>query len=81
MAYHIPLTNSQEFTQALLKARELAHNITLGMRQIEGTDPAFEVFPYTYVWSPSLSGGFCSRVNGVPLAALPGSQTSSTSST
>lgn len=49
MAYHTPLTNSQEFTRALLKARELAHNITLGMRQIPGTDPQFEVFPYTYV--------------------------------
>ncbi|XP_011616869.1 NPC1-like intracellular cholesterol transporter 1 [Takifugu rubripes] len=47
MAYHTPLTNSQEFTRALLKARELAHNITLGMRQIPGTDPQFEVFPYT----------------------------------
>lgn len=49
MAYHTPLTNSQEFTAALLKARELAHNITLGMRQIPGTSPDFEVFPYTYV--------------------------------
>ncbi|XP_068167243.1 NPC1-like intracellular cholesterol transporter 1 [Antennarius striatus] len=47
MAYHTPLTNSQEFTNALLKARELAHNITLGMRQIPGTSPDFEVFPYT----------------------------------
>nr|XP_046242813.1 NPC1-like intracellular cholesterol transporter 1 [Scatophagus argus] len=47
MAYHTPLTNSQEFTAALLKARELAHNITLGMRQIPGTSPDFEVFPYT----------------------------------
>lgn len=49
MAYHTPLTNSQEFTAALLKARELAHNITMGMRQIPGTSPDFEVFPYTYV--------------------------------
>lgn len=49
MAYHTPLTNSQEFTAALLKARELAYNITMGMRQIEGTSPDFEVFPYTYV--------------------------------
>lgn len=32
-----------------MKARELAHNITMGMRQIQGTDPNFEVFPYTYV--------------------------------
>uniref|UniRef100_A0A671VNE3 NPC1 like intracellular cholesterol transporter 1 n=1 Tax=Sparus aurata TaxID=8175 RepID=A0A671VNE3_SPAAU len=37
MAYHTPLTNSQEFTAALLRARELAHNITMGMRQIPGT--------------------------------------------
>ncbi|XP_033828299.1 NPC1-like intracellular cholesterol transporter 1 isoform X1 [Periophthalmus magnuspinnatus] len=47
MAYHTPLTNSQEFTAALLRARELAHNITLGMRQVPGTSPDFEVFPYT----------------------------------
>uniref|UniRef100_A0A8C4GGE5 SSD domain-containing protein n=1 Tax=Dicentrarchus labrax TaxID=13489 RepID=A0A8C4GGE5_DICLA len=47
MAYHTPLTNSQDFTAALLKARELAHNITLGMRKIKGTSPDFEVFPYT----------------------------------
>ncbi|XP_068461309.1 NPC1-like intracellular cholesterol transporter 1 [Clinocottus analis] len=47
MAYHTPLTNSQDFTAALLKARELAHNITLGMRKIPGTSPDFEVFPYT----------------------------------
>ncbi|XP_068560056.1 NPC1-like intracellular cholesterol transporter 1 [Cebidichthys violaceus] len=47
MAYHSPLTNSQEFTAALLKARELAHNITMGMREIPGTSPDFEVFPYT----------------------------------
>ncbi|XP_071338508.1 NPC1-like intracellular cholesterol transporter 1 [Trachinotus anak] len=47
MAYHTPLTNSQEFTAALQKARELAHNITMGMRKIPGTSPDFEVFPYT----------------------------------
>lgn len=47
MAYHTPLTNSQEFTEALLRARELAHNITLGMRNIPGTAQDFEVFPYT----------------------------------
>lgn len=47
MAYHTPLTNSQEFTAALLKARELADNITKGMRKIPGTSPDFEVFPYT----------------------------------
>lgn len=55
MAYHTPLTNSQEFTRALLRARELAHNITMGMRQIPGTDPQFEVFPYTYVSLPRLA--------------------------
>uniref|UniRef100_A0A3P8VJM5 NPC1 like intracellular cholesterol transporter 1 n=1 Tax=Cynoglossus semilaevis TaxID=244447 RepID=A0A3P8VJM5_CYNSE len=47
MAYHTPLTNSQEFTAALIKSRELALNITRGMRQIPGTSPDFEVFPYT----------------------------------
>ncbi|CAL1616254.1 unnamed protein product [Knipowitschia caucasica] len=47
MAYHTPLTNSQEFTAALLRARELAHNITMGMRLVPGTSPDFEVFPYT----------------------------------
>lgn len=49
MAYHTPLANSQEFTAALKKARELAHNITMSMRKIPGTSPDFEVFPYTYV--------------------------------
>lgn len=49
MAYHTTLKNSQEFTAALRRARELAHNITMGMRQIPGTDPDFEVFPYTCV--------------------------------
>uniref|UniRef100_A0A3Q3ICK9 SSD domain-containing protein n=1 Tax=Monopterus albus TaxID=43700 RepID=A0A3Q3ICK9_MONAL len=48
MAYHTPLTNSQEFTAALLMARELAHNITMGMRNIPGTSRDFEVFPYTH---------------------------------
>ncbi|XP_074525822.1 NPC1-like intracellular cholesterol transporter 1 [Halichoeres trimaculatus] len=47
MAYHTPLTNSQEFTAALQKSRELAYNITMGMREIPGTSPDFEVFPYT----------------------------------
>lgn len=47
MAYHTTLTNSQEFTSALRKTRELAYNITMGMRQIPGTAPDFEVFPYT----------------------------------
>lgn len=49
MAYHTTLTNSQEFTNALRKSRELAYNITMTMRQIPGTDPDFEVFPYTCV--------------------------------
>ncbi|XP_061674574.1 NPC1-like intracellular cholesterol transporter 1 [Syngnathoides biaculeatus] len=47
MAYHTPLTNSQEFTAALLRARELAADITEGMKSINGTSPDFEVFPYT----------------------------------
>ncbi|KAJ8379241.1 hypothetical protein SKAU_G00000190 [Synaphobranchus kaupii] len=47
MAYHKPLTNSQEFTEALRRSRELAANITLSMRQVPGTAPDFEVFPYT----------------------------------
>lgn len=47
MAYHTPLTNSQEFTAALLRARELAENITMGMREVPGTSSDFEVFPYT----------------------------------
>lgn len=47
MAYHTPLVTSQEFTAALEKARELAHEITLTMREIPGTSPDFEVFPYT----------------------------------
>lgn len=50
MAYHVPLTNSQEFTAGLLKARELADNITLGMRNITGTSLDFEVFPYTITY-------------------------------
>ncbi|XP_077456590.1 NPC1-like intracellular cholesterol transporter 1 [Stigmatopora argus] len=47
MAYHTPLTNSQEFTAALVKARELAFDITKRMRNISGTSPDFDVFPYT----------------------------------
>ncbi|XP_014867773.1 PREDICTED: Niemann-Pick C1-like protein 1 [Poecilia mexicana] len=50
MAYHTPLTNSQEFTAALLKARELAKKITSDMRKIPGTSPDFEVFPYTITY-------------------------------
>ncbi|XP_036384671.1 NPC1-like intracellular cholesterol transporter 1 [Megalops cyprinoides] len=50
MAYHTPLTTSKEFTAALKKARELAANITLSMRQVPGTSPDFEVFPYTVTY-------------------------------
>ncbi|RXN14188.1 Niemann-Pick C1 1 [Labeo rohita] len=50
MAYHTPLVNSQEFTGALEKARELAHSITQTMRNITGTSPDFEVFPYTVTY-------------------------------
>lgn len=62
MAYHIPLTNSQEYTAALKTARELAHNITLGMRNISGTSPDFEVFPYTYVLNLPSAFMSCSRL-------------------
>lgn len=82
MAYHTPLTNSQEFTSALLKARELAHNITLSMRQIPGTDPQFEVFPYTYVSFPSLASLAVVSLTPVLRVFLSAeSQTCSTSST
>ncbi|XP_069318265.1 NPC1-like intracellular cholesterol transporter 1 isoform X4 [Eulemur rufifrons] len=47
MAYHKPLQSSQDFTEALRAARELAANITADLRKVPGTDPAFEVFPYT----------------------------------
>uniref|UniRef100_A0AAX7VH76 SSD domain-containing protein n=1 Tax=Astatotilapia calliptera TaxID=8154 RepID=A0AAX7VH76_ASTCA len=50
MAYHTPLTNSQEFTAALKMARELADKITQGMRLVPGTSPDFEVFPYTITY-------------------------------
>ncbi|KAJ8400104.1 hypothetical protein AAFF_G00401430 [Aldrovandia affinis] len=50
MAYHTPLATSQEFSAALQKARELAANITLSMRQVPGTAPDFEVFPYTVTY-------------------------------
>ncbi|XP_072342101.1 NPC1-like intracellular cholesterol transporter 1 [Scyliorhinus torazame] len=50
MAYHTPLKNSQEYTAALKVARELAANITDSMRRIPGTDPNFEVFPYTITY-------------------------------
>ncbi|XP_036896909.1 NPC1-like intracellular cholesterol transporter 1 [Sturnira hondurensis] len=47
MAYHKPLKNSQDYTEALRAARALAANITADLRKVPGTDPAFEVFPYT----------------------------------
>ncbi|CAN9513446.1 unnamed protein product [Ophioblennius macclurei] len=47
MAYHTPLTNSQEYTAALRMSRELAYNITMSMRNINNTSPDFEVFAYT----------------------------------
>lgn len=47
MAYHKPLKNSQDYTEALRAARALAANITASLRKVPGTDPAFEVFPYT----------------------------------
>ncbi|XP_028655809.2 NPC1-like intracellular cholesterol transporter 1 [Erpetoichthys calabaricus] len=50
MAYHTPLTNSEEFTAALQSARELADNITKSMRKVPGTDPNFQVFPYTITY-------------------------------
>ncbi|KAI1900901.1 hypothetical protein AGOR_G00054610 [Albula goreensis] len=50
MAYHTPLINSQEFTAALKRSRELAENITQSMRKVNGTSPEFEVFPYTVTY-------------------------------
>lgn len=47
MAYHTPLKNSQDYTEALRAARELAANITADLRRVLDTDPDFEVFPYT----------------------------------
>ncbi|XP_047550697.1 NPC1-like intracellular cholesterol transporter 1 [Lutra lutra] len=47
MAYHKPLRNSQDYTEALRASRAMAANITAYLRQVPGTDPAFEVFPYT----------------------------------
>ncbi|XP_004630599.1 Niemann-Pick C1-like protein 1 [Octodon degus] len=47
MAYHKPLKNSQDFTEALKAVRLLAANITAELRKVPGTDPDFEVFPYT----------------------------------
>uniref|UniRef100_A0A6J0SLY2 NPC1-like intracellular cholesterol transporter 1 n=1 Tax=Pogona vitticeps TaxID=103695 RepID=A0A6J0SLY2_9SAUR len=52
MAYHKPLKNSAEYTAALKATRALAANISATMRQVPGTDPSFQVFPYsiTYVF-------------------------------
>ncbi|XP_036604933.1 NPC1-like intracellular cholesterol transporter 1 [Trichosurus vulpecula] len=50
MAYQMPLKNSHEYTEALRAARELAKNITDGLRKVPGTDPNFEVFPYTITY-------------------------------
>ncbi|XP_067326963.1 NPC1-like intracellular cholesterol transporter 1 [Anolis sagrei] len=50
MAYHTPLKNSQEYTEALKVARELAKNITASLRRVPGTDPDFQVFPYTITY-------------------------------
>ena len=47
MAYHKPLRNSEDYTEALRVSRALAANITAQLRQVPGTDPAFEVSPYT----------------------------------
>uniref|UniRef100_A0A8C9BWG2 NPC1 like intracellular cholesterol transporter 1 n=1 Tax=Phocoena sinus TaxID=42100 RepID=A0A8C9BWG2_PHOSS len=47
MAYHKPLKNSQDYTEALRAARALAASITADLRKVPGTDPDFEVFPYT----------------------------------
>ncbi|XP_006217208.1 NPC1-like intracellular cholesterol transporter 1 [Vicugna pacos] len=47
MAYQKPLKNSQDFTEALRAARALAASITADLRKVPGTDPDFEVFPYT----------------------------------
>ncbi|NP_001268305.1 NPC1-like intracellular cholesterol transporter 1 precursor [Mesocricetus auratus] len=47
MAYHKPLRNSQDFTEALRTSRLLAANITAELRKVPGTAPDFEVFPYT----------------------------------
>lgn len=50
MAYHTPLKNSQEYTGALKYARELAADITQTLRKVPGTDPDFNVFPYTITY-------------------------------
>ncbi|XP_048368083.1 NPC1-like intracellular cholesterol transporter 1 [Sphaerodactylus townsendi] len=50
MAYHTPIRNSQENTAALKAARELSDSITASMREVPGTDPSFQVFPYTITY-------------------------------
>ncbi|XP_054660508.1 NPC1-like intracellular cholesterol transporter 1 [Grus americana] len=50
MAYQRPLRTSQEYTAALRAARDLAEEITTNLRQVPGTDPDFEVFPYTVTY-------------------------------
>ncbi|XP_058050619.1 NPC1-like intracellular cholesterol transporter 1 [Ahaetulla prasina] len=50
MAYHTPLRNSEEHTAALKAMRQLAANITATMREVPGTDPNFQVFPYTITY-------------------------------
>ncbi|XP_037693744.1 NPC1-like intracellular cholesterol transporter 1 [Choloepus didactylus] len=47
MTYSKPLKNSQDYTEALRATRALADNITASLREVPGTDPDFEVFPYT----------------------------------
>ncbi|XP_072538578.1 NPC1-like intracellular cholesterol transporter 1 [Salminus brasiliensis] len=73
MAYHTPLKNSQEFTAALLRARELAHNITMSMRKIPGTAPDFEVFPYTvtYVYYEQYTNIVYEGLVNISLCLLP----------
>ncbi|XP_026801631.3 NPC1-like intracellular cholesterol transporter 1 [Pangasianodon hypophthalmus] len=73
MAYHTPLTNSQEFTEALLMAREIAHNITMTMRNVPGTAPDFEVFPYTvtYVYYEQYIGIVYEGLVNLSLCLLP----------
>uniref|UniRef100_A0A8D1K357 SSD domain-containing protein n=1 Tax=Sus scrofa TaxID=9823 RepID=A0A8D1K357_PIG len=47
MAYHKPLKNSQDYTEALRASRVLAANITADLLKVPGTNPDFKVFPYT----------------------------------
>ncbi|XP_062452632.1 NPC1-like intracellular cholesterol transporter 1 [Rhea pennata] len=50
MAYHRPLANSQEYTEALRAARQLADSITATLRRVPGTPADFRVFPYTVTY-------------------------------